>query len=188
MVRVIAGEFKSRRLKTLPGIATRPTSDRLKEALFNLLQTRITGSRFLDCFAGSGSIGIEALSRGAGFAVFVESLPSAVKVIRQNLQALGLEPFSQYDVVGQPVESGLRILGRAGKKFDIVFLDPPYAGIELYPQVLGLLQSQQLLAPEGIVIAEHSKFFELPGETLQLVKLREVRQGDSILSLFQGPA
>ena len=88
MVRVIAGEFKSRKLRTLDGQVTRPTSDRLKETLFNLVQSHIADAAFLDCFAGSGSIGIEALSRGAEFVVFVEESPRAVKVIRQNLTLL----------------------------------------------------------------------------------------------------
>ena len=89
MVRVIAGEFKSRKLRTLDGQATRPTSDRLKETLFNLVQSRMADSAFLDCFAGSGSVGIEALSRGASFVAFVEASPAAVQVIRQNLALLG---------------------------------------------------------------------------------------------------
>ena len=105
MVRVIAGEFKSRKLKTLDGQATRPTSDRLKETLFNLVQSRIAGSAFLDCFAGNGSIGIEALSRGAGFVVFVEESPRAVKVIRQNLTLLGEDETLRCQIT-QPASTG----------------------------------------------------------------------------------
>lgn len=184
MVRVIAGEFKSRRLKTLEGAATRPTSDRLKETLFNLLQRRMAGCSFLDCFAGSGSIGIEALSRGAGFVAFVESSAAAGRVIRQNLSALGMEDSSRHQVLVHAAASALKMLGRARKKFDIVFVDPPYVAEDEYPQVLTQLQSQQLLNPEAIVVAEHSRFLSLADRARPFTKLREIRQGDSVLSLF----
>jgi len=185
MVRVIAGQFKSRKLKTLDGQATRPTSDRLKETLFNLVQSRITASAFLDCFAGSGSVGIEALSRGAAFVAFVEASPSAVQVIRQNLALLlgeGASPRCQ--ILSQKAEAGLKSLERTGRKFDIVFLDPPYADAEQYPRVFEQLQNCELLNGEALVVAEHSKFLALPAQVMQLERRREVRQGDSVLSLF----
>jgi 16S rRNA (guanine(966)-N(2))-methyltransferase RsmD len=185
MVRVIAGEFRSRRLKTLDGTATRPTSDRLKETLFNLLQYRISGAAFLDCFAGSGSIGIEALSRGAAFVVFLESAPKAVHIIRKNLEALCLNGDSRCQLLSQPAEAGLKILGRAARKFDIVFLDPPYAAAAQYRQVMCQLQRVKLLEPEAVVVAEHSKFVHLPEEAMQLMKSRDIRQGDSVLTLYQ---
>jgi len=185
MVRVIAGEFRSRRLKTLGGTTTRPTSDRLKETLFNLLQAQIPGCCFLDCFAGAGGVGIEAISRGARFVAFIEPQPGALRVLRQNLGALGLERSSRCQLLGQPAATGLKILGRAGKKFDIVFLDPPYAAADQYFLALQRLESDRLLNTEALVVAEHSKFLNLPDETTQLAKFREVRQGDSVLSLFR---
>ena len=184
MVRVIAGEFKSRKLKTLEGRATRPTSDRLKETLFNLLQGRVAGSAFLDCFAGSGSIGIEALSRGAEFVAFVETSRSAVQVIQQNLALLGQTRSARFQILSQKVDTGLKSLERAGRKFDIVFLDPPYGDAEQYPKVFEQLQNCRLLTDEALVIAEHSKFQYLPEQVVRLGRWREVRHGDSMLSLF----
>ena len=184
MVRIIAGEFKSRRLKTLDGQATRPTSDRLKETLFNLVQNRIAGSTFLDCFAGSGSIGIEALSRGAGFVVFVEESPHAVKIIRQNLALLGKDGTLRCQILGQQAQAALKSLERTRRKFDIVFLDPPYADADQYPRVFEQLQNCELLNDEALVVAEHSKFLALPAQVTHLKRRREVRLGDSVLSLY----
>jgi 16S rRNA (guanine966-N2)-methyltransferase len=185
MVRVIAGELKHRSLKTLPGRETRPTSDRLKESLFNLLQNKIEGCHFLDCFAGSGSIGIEAISRGASGVTFVESSPKAVRVIQENLNQLELKLSGDCRVMSKTIEDGIRILQQAGKKFDIVFLDPPYAANEQYPKVFGQLQECDLLNDDAVVIAEHSKFVKLEGCVGNLRKIREVRQGDSMLSLYR---
>ena len=184
MVRVIAGEFKNRKLRTLDGQATRPTSDRLKETLFNLVQSRIAGAVFLDCFAGSGSIGIEALSRGAAFVAFVEASPRAVPVIRENLALLGESGTARCQVLGQKAEAALKSLERTGRKFDIVFLDPPYADADQYPRVFEQLQNGKLLSDEALVVAEHSKFLALPAQAMHLERRREVRQGDSVLSLF----
>lgn len=118
-MRVIGGEYRSRTLKTLPGLHTRPTPDRLRETLFDILASRIEGAVFADVYAGTGSVGIEALSRGARESIFIEKNHAAVDVIRQNLRALGLEARAQV------------ICGKAGVaiarlKPDIVFLDPPY--------------------------------------------------------------
>ncbi|MSV27817.1 MAG: 16S rRNA (guanine(966)-N(2))-methyltransferase RsmD, partial [Bryobacterales bacterium] len=124
-MRVIGGEFRSRRLKTLPGLATRPTTDRLRETLFDVLAPRIEGVVFLDAYAGSGAVGIEALSRGAARAVFLEKNRAAVRMIAENLKSLGLRGRS--DLVSAPSLSGL------GKyPADIVFLDPPYDDADEY--------------------------------------------------------
>lgn len=184
MVRVIAGQFRSRKLKTLDGQATRPTSDRLKETVFNLIQSRIAGSAFLDCFAGSGSVGIEALSRGAGFVVFVEASPRAAQVIRENLTLLGEAGSARCQVLSQKAETALKSLQQTGWKFDIVFLDPPYADADQYPRVFEQLQKGELLNDAALVVAEHSKFLTLPAQVMHLERRREVRQGDSVLSLF----
>ena len=184
MVRVIAGEFKSRKLRTLDGQVTQPTSDRLKETLFNLVQSRIADAAFLDCFAGSGSIGIEALSRGAEFVVFVEESPRAVKVIRQNLALLDEDETLRCQILGQKAQAALKSLERTGRKFDIVFLDPPYADADQYPRVFERLQNCELLSDEALVVAEHSKFLALPAQVMHLERRREVRQGDSVLSLY----
>src|SRR5579872_3197204 len=118
-MRVIAGEFRSRKLATLPGMATRPTPDRLRESLFNILAPRIEGATFMDVYAGTGAVGIEALSRGAGRAIFIERNRAAVEVIRENLSSLGLDNRSE-------VFTGKSILVLDRLAADIVFLDPPY--------------------------------------------------------------
>src|SRR5215831_13861968 len=110
MLRVIAGTFRSRLLKTLQGSATRPTSDRLRKTLFDLLQLKSMGSRFLDCFAGSGSVGIEAISRGAESVAFIESSRRACEILRQNLESLDPGPSSRWRVVESTVQNGLKIL------------------------------------------------------------------------------
>jgi len=185
MVRVIAGKLKSRQLKTLPGSATRPTSDRLKETLFNLLQTEIKGRKFLDCYAGSGSIGIEAFSRGAGYVAFVESSARAAKVIRENLGRLGLLTSAHCLLLHERVEAGLKILQKAELKFDIVFLDPPYTATEEYPTVLKKLCGYGLLEDQAVVVAEHAKQVTLAAETGGLSRVREVKQGDSVLAFYR---
>src|SRR5207253_7301115 len=131
-MRVIAGEFRSRRLKTLPGLETRPTPDRLRETLFNILTPRIDGATFLDAYAGTGAAGIEALSRGAARAIFVEKNRAAVDVIRENLQSLGIA--SRAEVL---TAKALTVLERLTA--DIVFLDPPYELEREYAEALELL-------------------------------------------------
>jgi 16S rRNA (guanine966-N2)-methyltransferase len=185
MVRVIAGIYKKRILKTLEGQATRPTGDRLKETLFNLLRSRIQGSRFLDCFAGSGSIGIEALSQGAASVAFIENSRRACQIIDENLRQLRLSESPHCRVLGRPVEAGLKILHQKQEKFDIVFMDPPYLEIELYPKVIKQLVDYQLLNPAAVIIAEHSKRYAIEAIPAALDRIRDVRQGESVLSLFQ---
>jgi 16S rRNA (guanine966-N2)-methyltransferase len=185
MVRIIAGTFRSRSIKTLEGQATRPTSDRLKETLFNVLQSRIRGSSFLDCFAGSGNIGIEAVSRGASSLVFIESSEKACRIIRENLDTLGLADSPSIQLFHCAVEAGLKILRQEGRKFDIVFLDPPYREVAQYGRVFQRLTEYGLISQEGLAIAEHSKH-EIPEwESSGLEHFREVRQGDSVLSFLR---
>jgi 16S rRNA (guanine966-N2)-methyltransferase len=185
MVRIIAGTFRSRVIKTLEGQATRPTSDRLKETLFNLLQSRIQDAAFLDCFAGSGNVGIEAVSRGASTVVLIESSGKASRIIRENLATLGLEESSLIQLLNCAVDTGLKILQQAGRKFDIVFLDPPYREVAQYHRAFQRIRELELIAEDGIVIAEHSKYAAPDWESTGLERFREVRQGDSILSLLK---
>src|SRR5436853_2883260 len=128
-MRIIAGEFRSRRLKSIPGDATRPTSDRLRETIFDILQTGIAGSVFLDAYAGTGAMGIEALSRGAHHAYFLERNRAALEAIRENVASLGLEPRST-------VLTGPAMLTIGQLQADIVFLDPPYALEREYESIL----------------------------------------------------
>jgi 16S rRNA (guanine966-N2)-methyltransferase len=185
MVRVIAGRFRSRRLKTVEGRATRPTSDRLKETLFDLLQSGLADCCFLDCFAGCGSIGIEALSRGAKLTVFVESSVRASQVIRSNLALLELSASPCQRLLTMKTDSAFRILEQSATRFDIVFLDPPYSAVGQYPIVLEQLRRHELLTDSAIVIAEHSKHIDLAPRIEDLVRFRRVQQGDNVLSLFR---
>lgn len=184
-MRVIAGQHRSRVLHAPPGLDTRPTSDRLRETLFNVLAQRIEGSVFLDLYAGSGAIGIEALSRGAREAIFVEQADIANRAIRANLAALAIR--GQYALESRSVAAALRRLTEAGRKADLVFLDPPYAQADEYALTLHRLGGEciNILAPEALVIAEHEKRRALEEQYGQLVRYRLLKQGDAALSFYR---
>jgi 16S rRNA (guanine966-N2)-methyltransferase len=189
-MRVIAGKYRSRLLKSLKGSALRPTSDRLRETLFNVLGDRVTGSRFLDVFAGTGAVGIEALSRGASEVVFIENHAPAAVLIRRNLESLAITDGAQV----LPLDA-LRALEKLARKhnptdapFDFAFIDPPYAEKDQYNRVLGFLGSAPFLATGSLVIAEHRRTFELPQRIGRLLQTRILRQGDAALSFFQHQA
>jgi 16S rRNA (guanine(966)-N(2))-methyltransferase RsmD len=174
-------------LKSLKGLALRPTSDKLRETLFNVLGSSVAGSRFIDLFAGTGAIGIEALSRGAAEVVFVENHPPAAALIRHNLESLDIR--SGATVLAVDALRGLEKLASGQKsdsaRYDFVFLDPPYAAAKDYARVLEFLGSANLLAPGGIVIAEHRRSFDLPEEAGALWRYRVLKQGDAALSFYR---
>jgi 16S rRNA (guanine(966)-N(2))-methyltransferase RsmD len=172
-VRVIAGEFRSRRLKSMAGLATRPTPDRMRETLFNILGPRIESAIFLDAYAGTGAVGIEALSRGAARAILIEKSKAAMNLIRQNVASLGIEDRTL--LIAGPALANLPRLTA-----DIVFLDPPYDLEREYGLALKLLARQQ--AP--LVIAQHSVRFVLEDRYGSLGRTRVVKQGDNALSFF----
>ena len=184
-MRVIAGKYRSRNLQSLPGNETRPTYDRLKETLFNVLQSAgaIEGASFLDLYAGTGSVGIEALSRGAERVVFVESNRKAANLIRSNLTSLDIN--EGISVLQEEAASALPMLMKSGEQFDVVFLDPPYALAGEYGRSLRLLGSGSLLKPNAIVIAEHDKRFEPGDDHAPLARYRRLEQGDSALSFYR---
>jgi 16S rRNA (guanine966-N2)-methyltransferase len=186
-MRVIAGTYRSRILKSLKGLALRPTSDRLRETLFNVLGPGVSGSRFIDLFAGTGAIGIEAVSRGAAEIVFIENHPPAVNLIRRNLTSLEIR--SGFTVLSADALRGLELLQSRQKRekpaYDYVFLDPPYAAAEEYARVLEFLGSADLLASGGIVVAEHHRKFDLPEKAGALRRVRVLRQGDAVLSFYR---
>jgi len=186
-MRVIAGIYRSRILKSLKGLALRPTSDRLRETLFNVLGPAVVGARFVDVFAGTGAVGIEALSRGAAEVVFIENHSPAVALIRKNLESLGVR--SGAAVFGADALRGLEMLAAKRKAdraaFDFVFLDPPYAAAEEYERVLRALGSASFLAPGSVVIAEHHKKFDLPVYTGSLSRFRILKQGDAALTFYR---
>ena len=175
-MRVIAGEFRSRVLKSVPGLDVRPTPDRLRETLFNILAPRIAGSVFLDAYAGSGSVGIEALSRGAKRAIFIENAKEAIGVIESNLAALQVKERATLlrGTVRKKLEPGMA---------DLVFLDPPYPLHNEYGAVLSLLGQTETRAQ--IVIAQHSRRCLLEERYGRLHRYRMLIQGDNVLSLFE---
>lgn len=185
-MRVIAGVYRSRILKSLKGLALRPTSDRLRETLFDVLGPSISGARFLDLFAGTGAIGIEALSRGAIEVVFIENHQPAVALIRRNLDSLAIRSGATVHLA-----DALRGLELASNSrgtepgFDYIFLDPPYRAAKDYRRVLEFLGGAQFLSPGGLVIAEHRRKFELPEEAGALRRFRVLKQGDAALSFYR---
>lgn len=181
-MRVIAGKYKSRRLEAPQGIETRPTSDRLRETLFNVVSPGIENTVWLDLFAGSGAIGIEALSRGASSVYFVESSAAASRTIRKNLHTLEIKEGAE--VFERDVVAALRMLDTLLVTCDFVFLDPPYRKLGDYERVLSFLSQSRLLDPGSRVIAEHDKHFD-PGDTFgSLRRYRVLRQGDAVLSFY----
>ncbi len=174
-MRVIAGEFRSRRLKTRPGFDTRPTPDRLRESLFNVLAPLIEGSVFLDAYAGTGAVGIEALSRGARRCIFVEKSRAAVDVIRDNLSVLGLTHRAE-------VYTGKATAVLERVTADITFLDPPYEMEKEYEAALNALGA----ANSKLVIVQHSARKELLPEYGRLRRYRVLKQGDNCLSFYRG--
>ena len=181
-MRVIAGRYKSRRLAAPPGVATRPTSDRLRETLFNVVAPRIPDSVWLDLFAGSGAVGIEALSRGARSVSFVESSSAAARTIRKNLHTLDIE--DGFEVIEREAATALRMLDAQAVSYDFCFLDPPYRKMGDYEQILGFLSQSRLITPESHVIAEHDKHFDPGTEFGSLRRHRVLRQGDAVLSFY----
>ena len=183
-MRIIAGTFRSRALQAPAGMATRPTSDRLRETLFNVLAPRIAGASFLDLYAGSGAVGIEALSRGAAHVTFVERAPAALKVLRANFDRLTLT--EGFRIHSGSAGSFLRKPRSAAPGFDIVFLDPPYDAAEEYSATLGLLggASAGFLAAGSVVIAEHRRKQRLDEQYGGLIRTRLLEQGDAALSFY----
>ena len=185
-MRIIAGKFRSRQLKSIKGLALRPTSDRLRETLFNVLGDLVAGSCFVDLFAGTGAIGIEALSRGAREAVFIEKHAPAVALIRKNLESLEIQ--RGFRILQQDAWHALeRLAGETPirAKVDLLFLDPPYAEKSQYAEVLSSLGNSAILAPDAVVIAEHLRALDLPASFGKLEQVRVLRQGDAALSFYR---
>lgn len=183
-MRVIAGSQKGRRLLSLKGAWVRPTSARVKEALFSILGDRISQANFLDLYAGTGAIGIEALSRGAGLVVFVEPSHASLHILRTNLDRCHLS--SNAEICAYSVEEFLKRAGRLQRNivFDIVFADPPYRS-DSASTLLPLLERSVIIGPETIVILEHPTKHAIPTRIGRLSLIRQYRYGDTSLSRFQ---
>jgi 16S rRNA (guanine966-N2)-methyltransferase len=186
-MRVIAGTYRRRMLAAPPGLETRPTSDRLRETLFNVLAPQTEGARFADLYAGTGAVGIEALSRGAAHVTFVESAAAPLHALRSNLATLGIR--SGYQLEQRSVPVTLRNLARRDPRFTLVYLDPPWEDTAAYQQTLSLLgeAGSTLLAPGALVIAEHARRKAVaPLEQYgTLRRYRVLEQGDAALSFYR---
>jgi len=172
-MRVIAGRFRSRKLKAVAGLHVRPTPDRLREALFNVLANRIAGSVFLDGYAGTGAVGIEALSRGAKHSILIEKRSDALAILRENLASLDLAREAT-------VVCGSTAVSLAHYPCDIAFLDPPYDSVHEYAAALSALANTEC----PLVVAQHSSKLALADDYGSLHKQRVLKQGDNSLSFF----
>jgi 16S rRNA (guanine(966)-N(2))-methyltransferase RsmD len=185
-MRVISGRYRSRPLRSLPGVDIRPTSDRLRETLFNVLTAgnpdALSGSVWLDLYAGTGAVGIEAISRGASMVYFVDSSPKAADLVERNLASLQIQ--SGFQILAKAVPRALLQLQTHAVQVDFCFLDPPYRLRDAYAAVLKHLGDCALLKDNTLVIAEHEKKFD-PGERFgSLQRTRRLLQGDAGLSFY----
>lgn len=175
-MRIIAGSARGKRLKTLPGEDTRPTLERVKEGMFSAVQNWLPGAAVLDLFAGSGQLGLEALSRGASRCVFVENQRAAAQVVRDNLASTGLAG-------GTLVQSdAMAFLARCTDRFDLVLLDPPFAA-GLYPELLQKVAG--VCAPRALVLCENARQSEMPGEAAGLRLEKQYRYGTVMVSRYR---
>jgi 16S rRNA (guanine966-N2)-methyltransferase len=184
-MRIIAGKYRGRKLKSPPSLQTRPTSDRLRETLFNILAPRIEGARFLDLCAGSGAVGIEALSRGAAHATFVDQSRRMCALIEANLDEFGVDDEEREVVCSEASALLRRLIKKEPPRLDIIFFDPPYAAD--YAVVLDYVgeRTERLLTKDGVMIVEHHKKNELEDEFGPLHRYRLLKQGDSCLSFYE---
>jgi 16S rRNA (guanine966-N2)-methyltransferase len=187
-MRIIAGKYRGRNLKSPPSLEVRPTSDRLRETLFNVIAPRIEDSRFLDLCAGSGAVGIEALSRGAAHATLVDRSRKMCELIKSNIDLCRIERHESEVVQAEALDYLRRFIAKqpdSGKPWDIVFFDPPYA-VDYLPifECFGS-GSAILLNEEGTLIVEHHHKNELPEELRDLSRYRVLKQGDSALSFYK---
>ena len=186
-MRVIAGQYRRRALRAVPGLEIRPTADRLRETLFNVLcagnPAALAKSTWFDLYAGTGAVGIEALSRGARMVYFVESSKAAAEVIAGNLKSLGIA--SRFQIMKVDAGKALRQLEALGSVADFVFLDPPYSLQDEYAKTLAALAGSKVLGDRSVVIAEHEKRFD-PGDAFgDLRRYRNLVQGEVALSFYR---
>jgi 16S rRNA (guanine966-N2)-methyltransferase len=179
MIRIVAGRLRGRKLKTCEGKSVRPSSSLVRGVIFNVLGDKVQGNRVLDLFAGSGSLGIEALSRGAGSAVFVETGQQVVQVLRDNLTALGVETMSQ---VRQ--EDCLEYLAKSGEKFDLILADPPYRD-NIFREIVTLVCQNKMLKPGAVLVIQHHRNGNIDQEPMGLVLWKSKLHGKTRLDFFK---
>lgn len=180
-MRIISGSAKGIRLKTPRGMNTRPTADRVKESVFGILANRSIDAEVLDLFAGTGNLGLEALSRGAASALFIDKQAQSIKIMMENVlltDLAGLAIICREDVI-----QALRRLGNEGKSFDLIFCDPPY-NLGLAPKVLQMLDASHVLREDGVLVLEHSRHEKLPEGLKRIVAYRSESYGETVVSFF----
>jgi 16S rRNA (guanine966-N2)-methyltransferase len=183
-MRIITGTYRGFHLRSLKGANLRPTSDQMRQTLFDVLGPAVKDSRFLDAYAGSGAVGLEAYSRGARAVVLIESHRAAIELIERNLTAIGAS-LEAVRVLPCQVATGLERLAGEGAQFEYVFLDPPYADVAEYHRVLRGLSRSPLVALESTIIAEHSRHLRLEASYGRLEQVRLLRHGDAQLAFYR---
>jgi 16S rRNA (guanine966-N2)-methyltransferase len=181
-VRVVSGSAKGRPLKSVPGSGTRPTTDKVKEAVFSMIGPYFEGGAALDLFAGTGGLGIEALSRGMESAVFVDMEPKSIDTVRVNLKATGLE--SRAEVYRNDAGRALSAMEKRGRSFDLVFLDPPYR-MKHGDELMSTLADKGLLRDEAIIVLEHESAYAYPEDITGFIRLRQAVYGETTISIYQ---
>jgi RNA methyltransferase, rsmD family len=180
-MRVTAGTLKNRKIKSREGRETRPTLERIKEAIFSIIGDKIVDAKFLDLYSGTGNIAIEALSRGAKRAVMIEQDKEALRIIIDNIDTLGLTNVSR--AYKNDVSRAIEILGRKNEKFDIIFLDPPYKE-NISISTIGKVSENNILAEGGIIISEHSIYEKMPEKIGNFVKYDERNYNKKIVTFY----
>lgn len=180
-MRITAGTMKGRKLKVPCGLDLRPTSDKVKEALFNILSNQIAGATLLDLYAGTGSIGIEALSRGAGNVIFIENNLRHLQYLKKNLALFSFE--GKVEIFAIAASDFLKKSKKLHRSFDIIFVDPPYASNEV-EKILPMLQEGDMITDQGMVIIEHFHKKALPEKEGNLFFLKKYKYGETVLSFY----
>lgn len=181
-MRVIAGSLKGRKIKAVPGKETRPTSDKVKESLFQMIGPFFDGGACLDLFAGSGSLGIEAISRGMTQAVFIDKQPKAIHIIHENRKAMKIEAATE--VFRMDAFRSLRILAKNNRQFNLILIDPPYAKVD-YAKLAEEILTHNLLSKGGIILCEHDTANELPQFPQQLFIVKQANYGSTGITIYQ---
>lgn len=181
-MRVISGTCKGRSLKTVPGLTTRPTTDKVKESIFNIIGPFFTGGQGLDLYAGSGGLGIEAISRGIERMVFVDQNPKAIEIVKLNLQTCRFD--EKAEVYRNDAKRALKALVKRDIIFKLIFLDPPYSKQRIEEEIT-FIAKNELLSPEGVIVAEHDASVYLEQKIEQLTCVRRERYGDTGISLYK---
>jgi len=181
-VRVVAGSAKGRPLKSVPGNGTRPTTDKVKEAVFSMIGPYFEGGAALDLFAGTGGLGIEALSRGMEHAVFVDLEPKSIDTIRANLKATGFE--SNAEVYRNDAGRALSAMEKRGRSFELVFLDPPYR-LKLGDELMGTMAAKGLLQAEAVIVLEHESGYDYPEDIPGFYRQRQAVYGETAISIYR---